>query len=94
MLHAKTHVHSEHVSKYLVVLCRHFARKVHAQWDEWQGIVHFPVGTARMEVDEKRSTLSIFCEAEDDKQLAMLKQVLEQHMEMFARREAIVLIWD
>lgn len=30
-------LHSEHVVKYLVTLCRHFARKVPATWDETQG---------------------------------------------------------
>ncbi len=37
-------LHSEHVVKYLVTLCRHFARKVPATWDETHGQIEFPVG--------------------------------------------------
>lgn len=45
MIKETTKIESEHASKYLVTLCRHFARKVPATWNDEKGLVTFPVGS-------------------------------------------------
>lgn len=57
-------LHSEHVVKYLVTLCRHFARKVPATWDETQGQIEFPVGVTTLTVCEKNQTLTFVCQGD------------------------------
>ncbi|MBE3651765.1 DUF2218 domain-containing protein [Vibrio navarrensis] len=94
MLKQQTRIFSKHAGKYLVTLCRHFARKVPAQWDEYQGEVNFPVGKSLMQLDERTSSLTIICCAEDEEKLERQKATIASHVQMFSRREEIELIWQ
>ncbi|WP_282175996.1 DUF2218 domain-containing protein [Vibrio nereis] len=89
-----TVIHSEHVSKYLVVLCRHFARKVEANWDDENGEVHFPMGKAYMRADGTTNTLTIRCTAEDEHKVNGVISIIDSHVHMFSRREALELSWQ
>lgn len=93
MYKEKTTIYSEHAAKYLVTLCRHFARKVPAEWDESTGKVEFSVGTTTMCVDERENELNITCHASDEEKLAIQKDIIEGHVDLFSRREKIVLSW-
>ena len=90
---ATTTIKSEHAQKYLQVLCRHFSRKVEAKWNEHQGAVLFPVGTTMMKVDDERGTLSMTCYALNKSNLEAQKSIIDQHVNMFERRESIELTW-
>ncbi|HCE3707127.1 TPA: DUF2218 domain-containing protein [Vibrio parahaemolyticus] len=91
MIKETTQIESEHASKYLVTLCRHFARKVSATWDEQSGLVTFPVGKAEFSLNGL--CLIIACEADSEKQLEQVKGIIESHVEMFSRRETLELDW-
>ncbi|UUM32835.1 DUF2218 domain-containing protein [Vibrio japonicus] len=88
-----TVIQSEHVSKYLVVLCRHFARKVESTWDDEKGEVHFPVGKAYMATDVTKNTLTIRCVAENEQKVNGVIAVIDSHVHMFSRRETLQLTW-
>ncbi len=87
-------LHSEHVAKYLVTLCRHFARKVPATWDETQGQIEFPVGVTTLTVCEKNQTLTFVCQGDSEKNVAAQRAVIDSHIDMFSRRESIALEWQ
>lgn len=87
-------LHSEHVVKYLVTLCRHFARKVPATWDETQGQIEFPVGVTTLTVCEKNQTLTFVCQGDSEKNVAAQRAVIDSHIDMFSRREPIELEWQ
>ncbi|KOO09617.1 DUF2218 domain-containing protein [Vibrio hepatarius] len=89
-----TVIQSEHASKYLVVLCRHFGRKVTATWDDEKGEVQFPVGQAYMTVNPEQSSLTIRCVAESEDKLKGVIAIIDSHVDMFSRRETINLTWQ
>ncbi|WP_394251980.1 DUF2218 domain-containing protein [Vibrio profundi] len=90
----KVEIHSSNASKYLTVLCRHFARKVSADWSDTQGVVEFPVGTSRFLVNDQSDMLTIVCSASNQKELDVQKSIIEGHVHLFSRREKISLEWQ
>ena len=86
-------IHSEHASKYLTVLCRHFSRKVESVWDECRGHVIFPMGEAQFYADQSRQTLRIECEADDEVKLKHVLAIIDGHVHLFSRREPLQLDW-
>ncbi|MGF1754928.1 DUF2218 domain-containing protein [Vibrio makurazakiensis] len=86
-------IESEHASKYLSVMCRHFGRKVPAKWDEREGKVEFPVGTASFIVNDNSTALKIICNADSEQKLEIQKSIIAGHVELFSRREVIELNW-
>ncbi|HFQ5403370.1 TPA: DUF2218 domain-containing protein [Vibrio vulnificus] len=94
MLIEKTTISSEYSGKYLQTLCRHFARKVPAIWDDFQGKVTFSIGVTKMQFDPQLSTLTIVCQSDTPEALSQQKAVIESHVGLFARREALQLKWQ
>ncbi|MGF1695281.1 DUF2218 domain-containing protein [Vibrio lamellibrachiae] len=90
---AQTTIQSEHASKYLTVLCRHFARKVKAEWDDITGTVHFPVGVTTMRVDSSINQLEVTCTSDSKEQLEEQKLIISQHLDTYSRRETIDVVW-
>lgn len=91
MFKQSTNIQSEHADKYLSTLCRHFARKVPAQWDEEKGKVEFPYGTANMHLIRADNHLNIICIANSLENSNKLRSVIESHVQTFSRREVITL---
>ncbi|MGY3571733.1 DUF2218 domain-containing protein [Vibrio paucivorans] len=94
MKQSYTMIESKHAEKYLTVLCRHFARKVPATWDEKNGKVEFPMGVTTMQVESSGSLLRIRCKSDSEQGLAMQQSVINSHVDMFARRETLKLVWQ
>ncbi|MBF4252989.1 DUF2218 domain-containing protein [Vibrio anguillarum] len=93
MLTSTAVIHSSHSAKYLTVLCRHFSRKVTANWNETEGEVHFPSGVTSLLLDETKQQLLIQCHSENQQQLEQQMAIINSHIQMFARREPITLEW-
>lgn len=90
----QTTLSSPHCAKYLVTLCRHFARKVPAEWDEHSGEVTFAMGTCRFSLGHEGQQLDVLCEAENKENLHMVRQIIEHHLTMFSRRETLAVKWQ
>lgn len=86
-------IESEHVEKYLQVLCRHFSRKVEAEWDTHFGVVKFAMGETVMKIEPNTQQLTITCHAADPNSLNSIKSIIDSHVELFGRRESIELTW-
>ncbi|ELE5027051.1 DUF2218 domain-containing protein [Vibrio fluvialis] len=91
---SKAELRSEHVAKYLVTLCRHFARKVPACWDEVQGRVEFPSGVTTLSLDDEQQRLIFVCQSDSAEKVAVQQSIINEHIVMFARREPITLDWN
>lgn len=78
-------------SRYLQQMCKHFAHKVPATFDETHGEVVLPHGRCVMDADAEVLTLS--CEANEPDREPLLVKVVEVHLMRFAWKEPAELEW-
>lgn len=87
MLKAIAIVPTEHGSRYLQQLCKHFAHKIDVSFTETHGECTFAMGKGVL--DAAASGLTITATAPDEEQLARTKSVIESHLVRFAFREEL-----
>ncbi len=85
MLTSTAHYPTQHASKYLQQLCKHFAHKVTVFNDEAHGTVALEAGPATLDADENGLTLRVT--AEDAKGIIGARFVFDIHLVTFAHRE-------
>jgi uncharacterized protein len=73
-------------SKYLQQLCKHWSHKFEVEFSETRGQVRFPSAVATMEASE--DALLVTIETEDTESVERLKEVVANHLDRFAFREA------
>lgn len=91
MFAAEARVNSENASRYLVQLCKHFAHKRPAEYDEAQGRITFEPG--RCLLTATADELVITCEAQSAADLAIVKSVVQDHIVRFGWRESLAISW-
>ncbi|MBU1311745.1 MAG: DUF2218 domain-containing protein [Gammaproteobacteria bacterium] len=79
-------------SKYLQRLCKHFAHKVRANWDENRGQVIFAEGVCTLEADVLG--LQLICSAASQQDLMDIVDTMDRHFIRFAKAEAPELNWQ
>ncbi|GAA6131347.1 DUF2218 domain-containing protein [Halopseudomonas sabulinigri] len=72
---------------YMNKLCKHFAHKVAVKVDQQQAQADFPFGHCTMLATHQQ--LQFDCTAADLKAAIQLRFVLDDHLQRFARREAL-----
>lgn len=85
MFIATAHYPTEHASKYIAQLCKHFAHKAEVSWDETTGHAALPPGPATLTASPE--ALDVRVEAEDAKGLIHARFVIDSHLVNFAFRE-------
>jgi hypothetical protein len=90
-LTAKADVPTAEASKYLQQLCKHFAHKIPANYDEHAGTLDFQDGRATLKADS--GLLKLQVEARDEAGLKSLEDVLARHLARFAFRENFEIVW-
>lgn len=88
---AQARVRSERASRYLVQLCKHFAHKIPADYDERTGKVDFQPGLCVMHATG--DWLSLRCEASSEPDLIRVKSIVADHLARFAWQEGIAVEW-
>ncbi len=78
-------VQTEHASRYLQQLCKHFRHKIPVEFAEETGECRFPFGIARLQADSGHLRVEI--EAPDSEQRTRTQEVIEVHLLRFAFRE-------
>ena len=73
-------------SKYLQQLCKHWSHKFEVEFSENRGQVRFSSAVATMEASADGLLVSI--EADDTESVEQLKEIVAQHLDRFAFREA------
>ena len=88
---AVSRVETEKAAKYLKWLCGHFKIRVPAEYDERRGVVYFEIGTCEM--DAHPGELMMRVEAPDAEAFATLKEVVGGHLERFAHKDDVQVVW-
>lgn len=86
-----TDITTEHASRYLQQLCKHFAHKRPVEFDSRSGHITFGVGECRLSADD--TALRISLNSPDQEQMAQLQDVVVRHLVRFAFREELVVTW-
>ncbi|MFT0859380.1 DUF2218 domain-containing protein [Ancylobacter sp. G4_0304] len=78
---------TEHASRYLQQLCKHWSHKLTVEFTPLHGRVELPAGAvATMDADSAH--LAVRIEAPDAETLERMKGVVMNHLDRFAFREA------
>ena len=80
-------IHTDHASKYILQICKHFAHRVEVAYDEVRGECRFVCGTATLHADP--GLLRIEVAAPDEGQAEETRDVVERHLLRFAFREEL-----
>lgn len=73
-------------SRYLQQLCKHWSHKFETSFDAGQGEIAFPMGPIRMTAEPE--ALLVELEPNADADVERFKQVVADHLDRFAFREA------
>lgn len=73
-------------SRYLQQLCKHWSHKFETRFDADQGHIVFPMGS--IDLAATADALSVTLHPHTDADVAQFKQVVADHLDRFAFREA------
>ena len=77
--------------RYLIQLCKHFAHRVPAEYDDNSGVIAFDFGRCQMGATSE--ILALVAEAADSAALAEVQDVIGRHLERFAFRDGLRVSW-
>ncbi len=77
--------------RYMVQLCKHFAHKLPASFDEKSGTLEFPFGACALRAEPEKLRLTV--EAASDEDLGRMEDVIARHLERFAHKEPLQIAW-
>ena len=89
---ATAEISTAKASGYLQQICKHFGHKIEVEFDTRIGKIAFPFGRAELEAEQ--DALALNASADNEEDLEKLKQVLSSHLERFAFRESLEIIWN
>ncbi|RWX60578.1 DUF2218 domain-containing protein [Mesorhizobium sp. M4B.F.Ca.ET.089.01.1.1] len=90
---SRADVATEHASRYLQQLCKHWAHKFPVEFDPHHGAIDLTsLGRTVMEADAK--ALHIAVAADDATSLERLETVVADHIKRFAFREELTFDWQ
>jgi len=73
-------------SRYLQQLCKHWSHKFETEFDAERGVIAFPMGPIRLAAGAEALTVTI--EPNEGADVERFKQVVAEHLDRFAFREA------
>ena len=76
---------TDHASKYLQQLCKHFAHKIEVEYDPLSARMALPTGPATLAADDDRLTARI--SGADDAALDRARHIIDDHLKRFDHRE-------
>ena len=91
MARSTADVATEHASKYLQQLCKHWSHKMVTEFDPAKGRVDFPSG-AQLFLEAGSSSLNLKLDAPEDA-LQRMEDVVADHLKRFAFREELAFDW-
>ncbi len=86
MANSSARIQTKSASRYLQQLCKHWSHKFEVTFDATHGRIPLPIGVAIL--DATPETLDVRVEAADAETLPRLKEVVANHLDRFAFREA------
>jgi hypothetical protein len=92
MLTSRADVATEHASRYLQQLCKHWAHKFPVEFDPHHGAIDL-TSLGRTVLDADETALHIAVAADDTASLERLEAVVADHIKRFAFREELAFDW-
>ncbi|MBB3138185.1 hypothetical protein FHS26_005963 [Rhizobium pisi] len=89
---SKAVVRTEHASRYLQQLCKHWSHKFSVDFDPAKGRVPFS-DTAEVTFTAHETTLTMTLSVADLAQQARMQGVIDDHLRRFAFREELDIVW-
>ncbi len=90
-LSSQTTLSTPKADGYVTQLCKHFGHKIEVENSDGAAVFHFSSGTARAQAEGDLLTLS--AQAETVAKLREVEEILGAHLERFAFREDLRVIW-
>lgn len=84
---------TQHASKYLQQLCKHWSHKAEATFSPDAGHLVFPSGTT-LTLSAHSDHLEMTTTVPADADLVQWQDVVDRHLERFAFREELEIIWQ
>ena len=84
---AAARVPTASASRYLQQVCRHWSHKLEVAFDPAHGTIRFPNGAVAT-LDAEADALAVRVDAPDHATLTRMRQVVAEHLDRFAFREA------
>jgi hypothetical protein len=84
-------VPTEKPHDYIIRLCKHFAHKIPATYDDTSGVIEFDMGVCRLKARD--DTLFLEVEGADAEAIERLEGVVTRHLARFAWKEEPVIDW-
>jgi hypothetical protein len=84
-------VATEHASRYLQQLCKHWAHKFPVEFDPSHGVIDLSLGRTVMDADP--TALHIAVTVDEAGSLERLESVVADHIKRFAFREELTFDW-
>ncbi len=91
-MQSRTDISTAAGQRYLVQVCKHFAHKLPASWDDQGGRIEFTFGTCRLKASPE--ALSVDVEAATQPDLERMEHVVLTHLQRFAFREELTAAWS
>lgn len=91
MAQSISEVRTAAAGRYMVQLCKHFAHRLPASFDDESGMLEFPFGACALRAEPQALRLTV--EAGSDEDLARMEDVIARHLERFAHREPLQIAW-
>jgi hypothetical protein len=88
---SKAEIATEHASRYLQQLCKHFAHKREVSFTPTEGKINFTAGDCLLAADD--TTLTLTAVANSAAELPQLEDVVARHLVRFAFREELKIDW-
>lgn len=83
---------TENASRYLQQLCKHWGHKATVEFTPQEGDIRFPTGN-RLTMQAHPDHLAMQVTVPDDGDLVHFKDVVDRHIQRFAFREDLQIIW-
>jgi len=91
-MYSEALVKTDHASRYLQQLCKHWSHKLPTKFDKLNGEIELPMGNCNLNATD--DTLVISVQADEEKDVAKLEEVLASHLLRFAFREDLKVVWQ
>ncbi|MEI9986365.1 MAG: DUF2218 domain-containing protein, partial [Aliidongia sp.] len=88
---SEARIETAHSQRYLGQLCKHFGHRIPATYTDDSGRIEFPSGICSLSAAP--GLLVLRTEAQDDLARRLLEGVVGSHLERFAFRETLEIVW-
>jgi len=91
MSSSRVEVETQHASRYLQQLSKHWAHKFETEFTPLLSKIALPLGEARLSANDTELVIEVTAHKSED--LTVLQDVVQRHIERFAFKESLAFVW-